>query len=142
MSEEYLEPSPPAERKRRLIQFGVFVVLVLAVGAYVGYDITSYKSIGRCAPTPVVRELFIFKISTWLFGALVMSVLAYRSLLAGQYPLPTAVIFRRTRIRRGRYIKFFAAFFLLASGLLVLMAGLAIAYFVFPFGPQIPMFCT
>jgi len=127
MFDEYVDPSPLAVRKRRLVWFGVFVLLVMGVGVYVAINVTI--SPDSCIHNGL-RDFFIFKVATILFGASILAYQAYKMLTAGQLPTPTAVIFRRTRVRRGSYVKRLALAYLAGSGLLLFVAGALTAIFV------------
>jgi hypothetical protein len=142
MSEDYLEPSPPAQQQRRRILIAAFLLLWLGLGAYVVSIIAGSDSLDGCGGIPALRTFFIFKVAGWLLGATFSMTLARKLLAAGQYPWPTAVIFRRTRVRRGRFVKLFAIGLLVGSGLILIISAVNTALFIEVLALQRATQCT
>lgn len=134
MNDEFAEPTSPARRKviyRKLALLPVvagFVMLVL------WFVLDHMETLGDCDRVPWHLGVHIFQILLFVIGATFCARFSYRLIRTAQMPLPDALLFRRTRIRRGRPVLVIACTILAMGGLILFIggvdAGLIIAGYV------------
>ena len=103
MEVEFIEPSP--KERAKLVLLGLVVV-----AGYVAIDIYWPSFMGFVKGLPLCEQLPWLRGWVVAFVAIVASIAAmlgwqgYRILHARQLPLPGALVFRRTKIRRGAFV--------------------------------------
>ena len=100
MESEFIDPSPKGRARLVLLS-------LVAVAGYVAIDIYWPRFMGHVKGLPLCEQLPWLRGFVVAFVGIVVSMASmlgwqgYRILRSGQLPLPGALVFRRTRIRRG-----------------------------------------
>jgi hypothetical protein len=134
MNDEFAEPTSPARRKviyRKLALLPVVAGVVMLVFWFV---LDYMETLGECDRVPWYLGVHIFQILIFLIAATFCARISYRFVRAAQIPLPDGLLFRRTRIRKGRPVLVIAFAILAMAGLILFIggvdAGLIIAGYV------------
>jgi hypothetical protein len=123
MNDEFAEPTSPARRKviyRKLALLPIVAGVVMLVFWFV---LDYMETLGECDRVPWYLGVHIFLILPFVIGAMFCARFSYRLVRAAQMPLPDGLLFRRTRIRKGRPVLVFACAFLAMGGLMLFIGG-------------------
>jgi len=127
MNERYIEPTA-ATRSKLAAATAAFVVFGWAYGVWISPRLQWVASLPTCDSLPWVRlELIAGILICWCISFWALR-LGGEILRAGQYPLPRAWVWHRTRVRTGFYAKFVAYFSLFTSAVFAIGPMLVVAW--------------
>ena len=115
MESDYIEPTAATRRKAMALVAVAGAVAAVAQFWLAPRFFAFVNALPVCERLPWLRGMLIGLIAVVPLFGLYGIWLACRVLLAGQWPLPNAPVWRRTRIRRGRAARWRAGMLLLAA---------------------------
>lgn len=129
MNDEFAEPTSPARRKVIYRKLALLAVVPGVVMLVLWFVLGHMETLDECDRVPWILGVRIFQILIFVIGAMFCARFSYRLVRTAQMPLPDALVFRRTRIRKGRPVLVLACAILAMGGLVLFMGGVVAGMF-------------
>ena len=131
MNTEYVEPNR-GRMLRRLVLLAVLIYCYVNIDAYWQRLMGFVKALPPCEQIPWLRTIAIAMVVLLMLGPVLVAWEGYRILQFRQWPLPGAFVWRRTKIKRDRWVPV-RAYAQFAAALAVAVGIVYLVHLMWPF---------